>query len=58
MSAASSSAEDYKAQSYWYPNATRVSAEQLLATAPHGSFLLRPSSQAGAVAISIRQISG
>jgi hypothetical protein len=58
MTSSSGGGDDYQSHSYWYPHATRVSAEQLLAAAPHGSFLLRPSSQAGAVAISIRQISG
>jgi hypothetical protein len=53
-----SDGDDYRTRDYWFPDATRMAAELLLGPAPMASFLLRPSSQPGAVAISIKQSGG
>mmetsp|Transcript_39968 Transcript_39968/g.98026 ORF Transcript_39968/g.98026 Transcript_39968/m.98026 type:complete len:160 (+) Transcript_39968:65-544(+) len=51
-------AEDYKTKDYYFAEATRDKAEQVLRDAPHGSFILRPSSKPGAVAITIKEKGG
>jgi len=42
----------------YYLNCKREEAEEILSQAPHGSFILRPSTVAGAVAMSIREGGG
>jgi hypothetical protein len=39
----------------WYDaNATRASADQVLGAAPKGRFIVRPSSKAGCLALSVK----
>merc|ERR1711916_156841 len=53
-----SMADDYKTKDYYFATATRESASRVLKDAPSGSFILRPSSQKDAVAITIKEKDG